>query len=74
MQFEGDKDNESAKSMAQIIFESALLESGYSLDNPKAFNERIYELLGRSLGLKKDISQGVDFDKTLEQVTCSSDW
>lgn len=68
MQFEKDKEGKDGKTMARIIFESALLESGYTLENPKAFNQRIYELLARSLNIKKDISKGAEFDKSLDQV------
>lgn len=68
LQFEKDKDSASAKAMARVIFDTALLESGYPLDNPKAFNERVYEILAKSLNVKSDVTKGVEFDKSLDQV------
>ena len=54
--------------MARIIFDSALLESGYPIENPKEFNTRIYELLARSMNIQKDVTEGAEFDRTLSQV------
>lgn len=54
--------------MARIIFESALLESGYPLENPKAYNERIYDLLARSVNVKVDSVQQPGFDNSFDQV------
>ena len=68
LQFEADKDSKDAAAMARIIFDSALLESGYPIENPKEFNTRIYELLARSMNIKKDVTQGAEFDRTLSQV------
>jgi hypothetical protein len=48
--------------MARIIFDSALLESGYIIKSPKEFNQRIYDLLARTHNIKADLSKSPEFD------------
>ena len=54
--------------MARIIFDSALLESGYMLPSPKEFNKRIYDLLARSYRIKADLSKAPEFDDNVRNV------
>ena len=55
-QFEADKDSNAAASMARVLFDTALLESGFDLEAPKAFNARVYELMAGAFGIKGDLS------------------
>lgn len=55
-QFEADKDSKAAASMARVLFDTALLESGFDLEAPKAFNARVYELMAGAFGIKGDLS------------------
>ncbi len=55
-QFEADKEGTAAASMARVLFDTALLESGFDLEEPKAFNERVYQLLAGAYGIKGDLS------------------
>ena len=42
--------------MARVLFDTALLESGFDLEAPKAFNARVYELMAGAFGIKGDLS------------------
>ena len=45
-QFEADKEAAATEALARLIWDTALLESGFDIEAPKEFNARIYELLG----------------------------
>ncbi|KAI8467493.1 MAG: Hsp90 protein-domain-containing protein [Monoraphidium minutum] len=53
---EADADDATAGQSASLLFETALLESGYSLDDPKDFATRMYKVLGGEMGLKGDLA------------------
>ena len=36
--------------MAELMYETALLTSGFTLDSPKTFAERIYSMMGLAAG------------------------
>ena len=42
--------------MARVLFDTALLESGFDLEAPKAFNARVYELMAGAYGIKGDLT------------------
>ncbi len=42
--------------MARVLYDTALLESGFDLEAPKAFNERVYQLLAGAFGIKGDLA------------------
>lgn len=69
MQFEANPEDDDAKAMARIIFDSALIESGYMLPSPKEFNQRIYDLLARSFSVKGDVTKGSEFDDTVSSLS-----
>ena len=50
-QFEADKEAAATEAFARLIWDTALLESGFDIEAPKEFNARIYELLGRAHGI-----------------------
>lgn len=52
---EKDKDAEATKALARVLYDTALLESGFAIEQPKDFNARIHKLLAASLGIKGDL-------------------
>lgn len=54
-QVEKDKDAEATKALARVLYDTALLESGFAIEQPKDFNARIHKLLAASLGIKGDL-------------------
>merc|ERR1712166_502158 len=46
-----DKENEAALDTAQVLFQTALIESGYDIADPSALVSRIYRLMSKELGV-----------------------
>lgn len=46
--------DESVKQTAQLIYQTALLESGFLLKDPKEFASRIYDSVKTSLDISRD--------------------
>lgn len=63
MQFEKDKEGEQTKALARILFDTALLESGFAIEQPKDFNTRVHRLLASSLGIKGELKVDVEPDE-----------
>ena len=72
MQYEAAPDHADTQAMARIIFDSALLESGYIIKSPKEFNARIYDLLARTHDIKADLSAPIEFDDSVRPASCPS--
>ncbi|XP_050233846.1 endoplasmin homolog [Mercurialis annua] len=51
-----DSEDESVKQTAQLIYQTALLESGFMLEDPKDFASRIYSSVRTSLDISPDVS------------------
>merc|ERR1711871_1692063 len=49
-----DKDNDAAKDTAQVLFQTALVESGYEIADPSALVSRVYRLMSKELGVDPD--------------------
>lgn len=45
------RQDESTKEMARILYDTALLESGFSLGDPTKYAERIYDTVRTNLGI-----------------------
>merc|ERR1719335_477068 len=49
-----DKENKLALDTAQVLFQTALLESGYEIADPSALVNRVYRLMSKELGVDPD--------------------
>merc|ERR1711941_163863 len=49
-----DKDDNAAKDTAQVLFQTALIESGYEIADPSALVNRVYRLMSKELGVDPD--------------------
>merc|ERR1712078_328944 len=47
----GDKDDKPALDTAQVLFQTALIESGYEIADPSALVNRVYRLMSKELGV-----------------------
>merc|ERR1711972_8007 len=55
-----DKEDKAAKDTAQVLFQTALIESGYDIADASALVNRVYRLMSKELG--------VDPDAPLEEI------
>merc|ERR1711972_1090512 len=46
-----DKEDKAAKDTAHVLFQTALIESGYEIADPSALVNRVYRLMSKELGL-----------------------
>merc|ERR1712183_833381 len=46
-----DKENKAALDTAQVLFQTALIESGYEIADPSALVNRVYRLMSKELGV-----------------------
>merc|ERR1712190_227349 len=49
-----DKEDKAAKDTAQVLFQTALIESGYEIVDPSALVNRVYRLMSKELGVDPD--------------------
>merc|ERR1711935_675678 len=49
-----DKTDQAALDTAQILFQTALIESGYEIADPSALVSRVYRLMSKELGVDPD--------------------
>merc|ERR1712070_1272254 len=49
-----DKENPAALDTAQVLFQTALIESGYEIADPSALVNRVYRLMSKGLGVDPD--------------------
>merc|ERR1712183_912834 len=49
-----DKEDAAAKDTAQVLFQTALIESGYELSDASALVNRVYRLMSKELGVDPD--------------------
>merc|ERR1712032_299095 len=50
----GDKNDKAAVDTAQVLFQTALIESGYEIADPSALVNRVYRLMSKELGVDPD--------------------
>ena len=58
---DADKNDKSIKDLVNLLFETSLLSSGFSLENPQSHSERIFRMI--KLGL------GIDEEDTVDETT-----
>merc|ERR1712083_1024727 len=49
-----DKEDAAAKDTAHVLFQRALIESGYEIADPSALVSRVYRLMSKELGVDPD--------------------
>jgi len=49
-----DKSDAAAVDSAQVLFQTALIESGYEIADPSALVNRVYRLMSKELGVDPD--------------------
>merc|ERR1712159_602882 len=49
-----DKEDKAAVDTAQVLFQTALIESGYDISDPTALVNRVYRLMSKELGVDPD--------------------
>uniref|UniRef100_A0A672FZQ9 Heat shock protein HSP 90-beta n=1 Tax=Salarias fasciatus TaxID=181472 RepID=A0A672FZQ9_SALFA len=62
---EADKNDKAVKDLVILLFETALLSSGFSLDDPQTHSNRIYRMIKLGLGIDDD-------DGPTEEATSTS--
>ncbi|KAK8648914.1 hypothetical protein V6N13_129656 [Hibiscus sabdariffa] len=66
-----DPEDEGVKQTAQLVYQTALMESGFSLPDPKDFASRIYSSVRSSLTISPDAT--VEEDDDVEEVETESE-
>merc|ERR1712211_51109 len=49
--YSAHKEDKAAKDTAQVLFQTALIESGYEIADPSALVSRVYKLMSKELGV-----------------------
>merc|ERR1711979_118504 len=49
-----DREDKAAKDTAAVLFQTALIESGYEIADPSALVSRVYRLMSKELGIDPD--------------------
>merc|ERR1712017_346 len=49
-----DKEDKTAADSAAVLFQTALIESGYEIADPSALVKRVYRLMSKELGVDPD--------------------
>ena len=55
-----DTDDGISKGFVQLMYETAVLTSGFTLDQPADFGYRIYNMMSLGMGIDNDDSEVID--------------
>ena len=62
-----DKNDKSVKDLVMLLFETSLLSSGFTLDDPQVHAKRIYRMIRMGLGLDSEEEQSTSDDAKPEE-------
>uniref|UniRef100_H2B653 Heat shock protein 83 n=1 Tax=Paracyclopina nana TaxID=565004 RepID=H2B653_PARNA len=65
---EADKNDKSVKDLVHLLFETSLLSSGFSLEDPAIHAQRIHRMIKLGLGIDEDDAEGVDETTGIEDM------
>ncbi|XP_077367355.1 heat shock protein HSP 90-alpha-like [Festucalex cinctus] len=65
---ETDKNDKSVKDLVILLFETALLSSGFTLDDPQTHSNRIYRMIKLGLGIDEDDPTPDDTSAPVEEM------
>ncbi|XP_069806861.1 heat shock protein HSP 90-alpha-like [Dendropsophus ebraccatus] len=65
---DADKNDKSVKDLVILLFETALLSSGFSLEDPQTHSNRIYRMIKLGLGIDEDVPEEETTNPVVEEM------